>query len=74
MPFSFAKRVGKDRAKTTYNKYLTVRKYVAEFIKYQYKRSDMSILALCLRIFLLCHSPYYFKKFLPPVSSRIFIC
>ncbi|WP_228115232.1 site-specific integrase [Segatella copri] len=40
---AFAKRVGKDRAKTTYNKYLTVRKYVAEFIKYQYKRSDMSM-------------------------------
>ena len=40
---AFAKRVGKDRAKTIYNKYLTVRKYVAEFIKYQYKRSDMSM-------------------------------
>ena len=32
---AFAKRVGKDRAKNTYNKYLVVRKYVAEFIKYQ---------------------------------------
>ena len=31
---AFAKRVGKDRAKNTYNKYLVVRKYVAEFIKY----------------------------------------
>ena len=40
---AFAKRVGKDRAKNTYRKYLVVRKYVAEFIKYQYKRSDMSI-------------------------------
>ena len=40
---AFAKRVGKDRAKNTYNKYLGVRKYVAEFIKYQYKRSDMSM-------------------------------
>ena len=29
---AFAKRVGKDRAKNTYNKYLVVRKYVAEFI------------------------------------------
>lgn len=35
--------VGKDRAKNTYRKYLTVRKYVADFIKYQYKRSDMSM-------------------------------
>ena len=40
---AFAKRVGKDRAKNTYNKYRVVRKYVAEFIKYQYKRSDMSM-------------------------------
>ena len=40
---AFAKRVGKDRAKNTYRKYLTVRKYVAEFIKHQYKRSDMSM-------------------------------
>ena len=40
---AFAKRVGKDRAKNTYNKYLVVRKYVAEFIKIQYKRSDMSM-------------------------------
>lgn len=40
---AFAKRVGKDRAKNTYNKYFVVRKYVAEFIKYQYKRSDMSM-------------------------------
>ena len=40
---AFAKRVGKDRAKNTYRKYLTVRKYVADFIKYQYKRSDMSM-------------------------------
>ena len=40
---AFAKRVGKDRAKNTYNKYLVVRKYVAEFIKFQYKRSDMAM-------------------------------
>ena len=40
---AFAKRVGKDRATNTYRKYLTVRKYVADFIKYQYKRSDMSM-------------------------------
>ena len=33
--------MGKDRAKRTYLKYLTVRKYVAEFITYQYKRSDI---------------------------------
>ena len=39
----FAQRVGKDRAVRTYRKYLTVRKYVAEFIKFQYKRSDMSM-------------------------------
>ncbi len=41
---TFAKRVGKDRAvKRTYRKYLMVRKYVAEFIKFQYKRSDMAM-------------------------------
>jgi hypothetical protein len=40
---AFAQRVGKDRAVRTYRKYLTVRKYVAEFIKFQYKRSDMSM-------------------------------
>ena len=40
---AFAQRVGKDRAVRTYRKYLTVRKYVADFIKYQYKRSDMSV-------------------------------
>ena len=34
---AFAKRVGKDRSKRTYLKYLTVRKYVAEFIRKQYK-------------------------------------
>ena len=39
----FAKRVGKDRSKRTYQKYLTVRKYVAEFIKRQYKRTDMAM-------------------------------
>ena len=40
---AFAKRVGKDRSKRTYQKYLTVRKYVAEFIKKQYKRTDMAM-------------------------------
>ena len=40
---TFAKRVGKDRAVRTYRKYLVVRKYVAEFIKFQYKRSDMAM-------------------------------
>ena len=40
---AFAQRVGKDRAVRTYRKYLTVRKYVADFIKHQYKRSDMSM-------------------------------
>ncbi len=40
---AFAKRVGKDRAKRTYQKYLTVRKYVAEFIKSHYRRSDISM-------------------------------
>ena len=30
---AFAKRVGKDRSLRTYQKYLTVRKYLAEFIK-----------------------------------------
>ena len=38
---AFAKRVGKDRAKRTYQKYLTVRKYLAEFIRSKYKRTDM---------------------------------
>ena len=40
---AFAKRVGKDRSKRTYQKYLTVRKYMAEFIKRQYKRTDMAM-------------------------------
>lgn len=40
---AFAKRVGKDRAKRTYQKYLTVRKYVGEFIKSHYRRSDISM-------------------------------
>ncbi len=40
---AFAKRVGKDRAKRTYQKYLTVRKYVAEFIKSHYRRNDISM-------------------------------
>ena len=40
---AFAKRVGKDRSINTYNKHLIVRKYVAEFIKKQYKRADMAM-------------------------------
>ena len=40
---AFAKRVGKDRSINTYNKHLVVRKYVAEFIKKQYKRADMAM-------------------------------
>ena len=40
---AFAKRVGKDRSKRTYQKYLTVRKYVTEFIKRQYKRTGMAM-------------------------------
>lgn len=35
--------MGKDRSKRTYQKYLTVRKYVADFIKAQYRRSDISM-------------------------------
>ena len=34
---AFAKRVGKDRSKRTYLKYVIVRRYVAEFIKKKYK-------------------------------------
>lgn len=40
---AFAKRVGKDRAMRTYRKYMTVRKYLADFIRSHYKRSDMSM-------------------------------
>ena len=40
---AFAKRVGKDRSKRTFQKYLTVRKYVAEFITRHYKRTDMAM-------------------------------
>ena len=40
---AFAKRVGKDRSLSTYQKYLTVRKYLAEFIKVNYKRSDIAM-------------------------------
>lgn len=35
--------MGKDRALNTYRKYLIVRKYVAEFIKKQYKRNDLGM-------------------------------
>ena len=40
---AFAKRVGKDRSLSTYKKYLTVRKYLAEFIKVHYKRTDIAM-------------------------------
>ncbi len=40
---AFVKQVGKARSKRTYQKYLTVRKYVAEFIKRHYKRADMAV-------------------------------
>lgn len=40
---AFSKRVGKDRSLNTYRKYLIVRKYVAEFIKKQYKRNDLGM-------------------------------
>ena len=40
---AFAKRVGKDRSLRTYQKYLTVRKYLAEFIKVHYKRTDIAM-------------------------------
>lgn len=40
---AFAKRVGKDRSIRTYQKYLIVRKYLAEFIKVQYKRTDVGM-------------------------------
>ena len=40
---AFAKRVGKDRSLSTYQKYLTVRKYLAQFIKVHYKRSYIAM-------------------------------
>ena len=40
---AFAKRVGKDRSLSTYQKYLTVRKYLAEFIKVHYNRTDIAM-------------------------------
>ena len=40
---AFAKRVGKDRSIRTYQKHVIVRRYVAEFIKRQYKRTDMAM-------------------------------
>lgn len=40
---AFAKRVGKDRSKRTYLKHVIVRRYVAEFIKKKYKRTDMGM-------------------------------
>ncbi len=43
---AFAKRVGKDRFLSTYQKYLTVKKYLAEFIKVHYKRQNRVHLSL----------------------------
>ena len=43
---AFAKRVGKDRSKRTYLKYVIVRRYVAEFIKKKYKRTDINEVGL----------------------------
>lgn len=40
---AFAKRVGKDRSLSTYQKHLTVKKYLAEFIKVHYKRTDIAM-------------------------------
>ena len=40
---AFAKRVGKDRSLSTYQRYLNVRKYLAEFIKVHYKRTDIAM-------------------------------
>lgn len=40
---AFAKRVGKDRSIRTYQKYLVIRKYLAEFIKTEFKRTDISM-------------------------------
>ncbi len=40
---AFAKRVGKDRSLSTYQKYFTVRKYLAEFIKLHYKRTEIAM-------------------------------
>ena len=39
----FAKRTGKDRSRNTLDKYLTVRKHIADFIKSQYRRSDLHL-------------------------------
>ncbi|HIZ85763.1 MAG TPA: site-specific integrase [Candidatus Coprenecus stercoravium] len=40
---AFSRRVGKDRSMRTYRKYLTVRKYVGEFMRKRYRRSDMAM-------------------------------
>ena len=39
----FAKRTGKDRAKNTLDKYLTVRGHLADFIKVRHKRNDLHL-------------------------------
>ena len=39
----FAKRTGKDRSRNTLDKYLTVRKHLADFIRSQYRRSDLHL-------------------------------
>ena len=40
---AFAKRVGKYRSLSSYQKYPIVRKYFAEFIKVRYKRTDIAM-------------------------------
>lgn len=75
---AFAKRVGKDRAKNTYNKYLVVRKYVAEFIKYQYKRSDMSMNELTEEFIrdycLFSENPFYYSFLSLVISPKLCHC
>lgn len=39
----FKKRTGKDRSQNTYDKYLTVRKHLADFIKLHYRRNDIHL-------------------------------
>ena len=40
---AFAKRVGKYRSLSSYQKYPIVRKYFAEFIKVRYKHTDIAM-------------------------------
>ena len=39
----FGKRAGKDRSRNTLDKYLTVRRHLADFIKSLYRRSDLHL-------------------------------